>query len=111
MAGDELERAEGGGDGGARRRRRRRRKSRRGAEGRPETAPVERGRDPDGEGGRGRGRGSWRPTESGPTVTLPNTGKLPRRRAALHPARGTASSGLARRRRLTRPESRRSRAT
>lgn len=103
MAGEELERAEGGGEGGARRRRRRRRKSRRVNDGRADAAPVERGRDPD-DGARARGRAAWRNSDSGPTVTLPATGKLPRRRAALHPSRGVAASGLARRRRLARPE-------
>lgn len=104
MAAEELDRADGGADGGGRRRRRRRRKGRgrSGSEGRADAAPNESRYDDD-EPPR-RARGSRGASESGSAVALPNTGKLPRRRAAIFPPRGAAVSGPARRRRLTRTE-------
>ncbi len=101
---EELDQSDGG-DGGNRRRRRRRRKGgRRGGEGRSEAPHAVEARYDEDEGGR-RGRGSRASaSESGSAVALPPTGKLPRRRAAIFPARGAAVSGPARRRRMTRGE-------
>ncbi len=103
MAAEELDRAEGGGEGGGRRRRRRRRKGRGrvGSEGRGEARETESRFDDEDSPRRGRGRGGQ---DGGSAVSLPSTGKLPRRRAAIFPPRGAAVSGPARRRRMTRSE-------
>lgn len=105
MAAEELDRSGEGGEGGGRRRRRRRRKSRRGGpEGRESAGAPSELRYDEEEGGGRRGRGSRGGSDGGSAVALPNTGKLPRRRAAIFPPRGAAVSGVARRRRMTRSE-------
>lgn len=105
MAAEEFERGEGGGDSGRRRRRRRRKGGRRsGPEGRAEVSASGDYRADDEDAPPKRGRGWRQNNDGGSSVSLPSTGKLPRRRAAIFPPRGAAVSGAARRRRMTRAE-------
>lgn len=99
MASGHMDRSDG--DSGRRRRRRRRRSRRTNPSSRkPEqTEQKDRGGAPP-----RRTRRPPRPDEPRVSVALPRTGRVPRRRLAVHPARGPAASATTRRRRLTRSE-------